>query len=425
MLQREYPSPRADIFFKLSVTRETGVFETIMNASSHTCVQPPTAVPDVSATVDFAAALIRRASVTPCDGGCQPLIAQRLARLGFTIESFDCGEVSNLYARRGAGSPHLTFIGHTDVVPTGEPEGWRHPPFAAALADGFLHGRGAADMKGSIAAMVTACERALAPGGRGFPGSLSFLLTSDEEGPAVDGVRHALARLDARGERLQYCLVGEPTSETALGDTIKIGRRGSLTGVITVRGRQGHVAYPHLADNPVHRSGALISALADLAWNDGDEVFPDTTLQISNVNAGVGAENVIPGELELNFNIRFSPAQTAAGLRREIERLCRSLPLDCAIEWRPPADPYRSRGAELAALVSAAVADVTGSEPYRSTGGGTSDGRFAAATGAQVVEFGPLNATIHQVNECVGIRDLDRLSEIYQRLIERLADASA
>ncbi len=377
-------------------------------------------MPANSATIELASELIQHASVTPDDGGCQALIADRLEPLGFTTETFDCGKVSNLYARRGTAEPHLTFIGHTDVVPVGSLDAWRFPPFSATQADGFLHGRGAADMKGSVAAMVTACERIFAKGGINSMGSLSLLLTSDEEGEAIDGTRYVLEQLDARGENLQYCLVGEPTSEKTLGDTIKIGRRGSLSGLITVHGIQGHVAYPHLADNPVHRSGALITALAKCDWNDADGVFPDTTLQISNLHAGVGAENVIPGELELNFNIRFSPVQNATALKAQIEKICVDLELDYEIDWSPVTDPYRSAGSHLATIVSSAVFSELGVEPARSTAGGTSDGRFAAASGAEVVEFGPLNATIHQVDECVSIFDLDKLSQVYQRVIERM-----
>ncbi len=378
----------------------------------------------ISATTELASELIQHASVTPDDGGCHALIAERLAPLGFITETFDCGDVSNLYARRGTAEPHLTFVGHTDVVPVGNMDAWRFPPFSATQADGYLHGRGAADMKGSVAAMVTACERIFGKGGNNCAGSLSLLLTSDEEGEAIDGTRYALEQLNARGENLQYCLVGEPTSEQKLGDTIKIGRRGSLTGLITVQGIQGHVAYPHLADNPVHRSGALITALANCNWNDADGVFPDTTLQISNLHAGVGAENVIPGELELNFNIRFSPVQNATGLKAQIEKLCADLELDYEIDWSPVTDPYRSVGSHLATIVSSAVFAELGVEPARSTAGGTSDGRFAAASGAEVVEFGPLNATIHQVDECVSISDLGKLSQVYQRVIEQMISAN-
>lgn len=374
-------------------------------------------------TTDLAAKLIQRKSVTPNDAGCQALVAARLEPLGFKVEFFNCGAVTNLYARRGCVEPHLTFIGHTDVVPTGDPDHWQYPPFAGTCVDGYLHGRGAADMKGSVAAMITACERLFAPGGQGFIGSVSLLLTSDEEGPAVNGTRYALEQLSARGEHLQFCLVGEPTSEVVLGDTIKIGRRGSLTGVITVLGQQGHVAYPHLADNPVHRSGELISALASQCWNDGDAVFPDTTLQITNISAGVGADNVIPGELQLNFNIRYSPAQSPATLKLEIEQLCQRLVPDFNISWRAPSLPYRSGGERLAKVISAAVFDVLGVDSKPSTAGGTSDGRFAAAHGAQVVELGPINATIHQVNECVSTTDLDNLSLVYQKVLEHLSAA--
>ena len=375
-----------------------------------------------SETIRLAADLVRVASVTPNDNGCQAIIAKRLKRLGFNIESLNCGEVSNLYARRGEHKPHLTFVGHTDVVPTGAASDWRYPPFSGTIADGYVHGRGAADMKGSIAAMITACERMFQHKGSEFPASVSFLITSDEEGPAVDGIRYALECLVARGETFDYCLVGEPTSENSLGDTIKVGRRGSLTGRITVRGCQGHVAYPHLADNPIHRSGDLIAKLANKHWSDGDSLFPDSALQISNVFAGVGAHNVIPGELELTFNIRFSPTQTVSGLKREIHAICQATVPDFEIEWQPPSEPYRNRIGSFENSVADRVFEVTGARPLSSAGGGTSDGRFVATTGAQVVELGPLNATIHQLDERVGVADLDTLSTIFQRILERLAE---
>lgn len=375
-----------------------------------------------SETVRLAADLVRVASVTPNDNGCQAIITERLQRLGFCIEPLNSGEVSNLYARRGERKPHLTFIGHTDVVPPGEASNWHHPPYSGTIADGFLHGRGAADMKGSIAAMVTACERFFECKDSENPASVSFLITSDEEGPAIDGTRYALECLVRRGEAFDYCLVGEPTSESSLGDTIKVGRRGSLTGRITVRGCQGHVAYPHLADNPVHRSGILIAKLADKRWSDGDRLFPDSTLQISNISAGAGADNVIPGELELTFNIRFSPAQSVPELKREIHALCQSAVPDFEIRWQPPSEPYRNRIGDFEELVANSVFEVAGTRPLSSAGGGTSDGRFVATTGAQVVELGPLNATIHQLNEKVGIADLDTLSAIFQRILECLTE---
>lgn len=377
--------------------------------------------PKHSPTTRLASDLVRVASVTPNDNGCQSIIAERLARLGFTTESLDCGEVSNLYARRGTDRPSLIFIGHTDVVPPGEISSWRYPPFDGTLADGFLHGRGAADMKGSIAAMVTACERLFAHWSRKIPANVSLLITSDEEGPAIDGTRYALERLVSRGESFDYCLVGEPTSEKTLGDTIKVGRRGSISGRINVRGRQGHVAYPHLADNPIHRGGTLIEKLTGQCWSDGDELFPDSNLQISNIYAGVGADNVIPDELVMSFNIRFSPEQTVSGLKREIHALCQSVIPEFEIKWQLPSDPYRNSDGDFENQVASRVFEVTGTRPKRSASGGTSDGRFVAATGAQVVELGPLNATIHQLDERVSIADLDTLSIIYQRILEHLA----
>ncbi len=372
-------------------------------------------------TLALAAQLVRVPSVTPDDRGCQAQLAARLERIGFKTEALNCGAVSNLYAKRGRAAPHLTFVGHTDVVPPGDADAWLYPPFSATVADGMLYGRGAADMKGSIAAMVTACERLFARGGAGFDGTLSMLITSDEEGPAVAGTRHALAELTERGETFQYCLVGEPTSEKTLADTIKVGRRGSLSATLTVRGQQGHVAYPQLADNPIHRAGPLVAHLAQYRWHDGDELFPDTALQISNIHAGVGADNVIPAELKLNFNIRYSPAQRAESLIHDIETLCRAHTDNCVIEWQEPSHPYHSQNGHFAELVGDAVYAELGTRARRSSSGGTSDGRFVASTGAEVVELGPLNATIHQVNECVSVRDLDRLSNIYQRVIEQLA----
>ena len=370
-------------------------------------------------TISLARKLVERRSITPEDEGCQQIIVSRLECMGFEIETMDCGEVNNLWARKGTKSPLLTFVGHTDVVPIGNESEWTYPPFSATLADGFLHGRGAADMKGSIAAIITACERFFACQ-NSFVGSVSLLITSDEEGVAIDGTRYVLDQLLNRFEVIDYCLVAEPTSEIVLGDTMKVGRRGSLSGEIVVYGKQGHVAYPHLADNPIHRAGELISGLASMKWNDGDELFPNTTLQISNVNSGVGAANVIPGLLHLNMNFRYSPATDARTLIRQVEDLCRELKLNYEATWTNSADSYYNDSKFFSGVVSEAVSRTINRTPKLSTAGGTSDGRFVAKSGAQVVELGPLNTTIHRVNECVGIEDLNQLSLIYEQILENL-----
>ena len=370
-------------------------------------------------TISLARKLVERRSITPEDEGCQQIIVSRLECMGFEIETMDCGEVNNLWARKGTKSPLLTFVGHTDVVPIGNESEWTYPPFSATLADGFLHGRGAADMKGSIAAIITACERFFACQ-NSFVGSVSLLITSDEEGVAIDGTRYVLDQLLNRFEVIDYCLVAEPTSEIVLGDTMKVGRRGSLSGEIVVYGKQGHVAYSHLADNPIHRAGELISGLASMKWNDGDELFPNTTLQISNVNSGVGAANVIPGLLHLNMNFRYSPATDARTLIRQVEDLCRELKLNYEATWTNSADSYYNDSKFFSGVVSEAVSRTINRTPKLSTAGGTSDGRFVAKSGAQVVELGPLNTTIHRVNECVGIEDLNQLSLIYEQILENL-----
>ena len=370
-------------------------------------------------TISLARELVGRRSITPEDGDCQQIIASWLESMGFQIETMDCGEVKNLWARKGTKSPLLTFIGHTDVVPIGNESEWTYPPFSATLADGFLHGRGAADMKGSIAAIITACERFFACQ-NSFVGSVSLLITSDEEGVAINGTRYALDQLLNRSEIIDYCLVAEPTSEVVLGDTMKVGRRGSLSGEIVVYGKQGHVAYPHLADNPIHRAGELISGLASMKWNDGDELFPNTTLQISNVNSGVGVANVIPGLLHLNMNFRYSPATNARTLTKQVENLCRELKLNYEATWTNSADSYYNESRFFTSVVSEAVSRTINRMPKLSTAGGTSDGRFVAKSGAQVVELGPLNTTIHRVNECVGLDDLNQLSLIYEQILKIL-----
>lgn len=373
----------------------------------------------MSATLDLAQALIRRHSITPADEGCQPLLAERLAAIGFTIEMLPFGEVSNLWARRGQRSPLYCFAGHTDVVPTGPVERWRHPPFSATLHDGMLHGRGSADMKGSIAAMVTACERFVAAH-PDHPGSIAFLITSDEEGPAIDGTVKVIETLAGRGEKIDWCLVGEPTSTSQIGDVVKSGRRGSLNGRLVVRGSQGHVAYPHLARNPVHWASAALTELVATEWDRGNDHFPATTFQISNIHAGTGATNVIPGELELLFNFRFSTEVTSEVLQQRVEALLERHQLDYTLDWSLSGNPFLTPAGELLDATLAAIEAVTGRRAEVNTAGGTSDGRFIAPTGAQVLELGPLNATIHKIDECVAAADLDTLSTIYQQLLERL-----
>ena len=370
-----------------------------------------------NATIELAKMLIERPSVTPDDAGCQEILSSRLLHYGYQIENMDAGSVSNLWARRGTESPNLTFVGHTDVVPTGDLSEWIHPPFSATEQDGMLYGRGAADMKGSIAAMITAIERFHSKH-NSFDGSMSLLITSDEEGVAVDGTRQVLEKLDARSEKIDYCLVGEPTSESSLADTIKIGRRGSLCCDIVVRGKQGHVAYPHLADNPIHRAGRLIAGIAEMEWDDGDEFFPATTLQISNIKAGVGAGNVIPGELRFSMNYRYSPNSEISDLIDDVESLCKRLNLDYEAVWDHSANPYYTRATNFVGMVTDAVGEVANKSPKISTDGGTSDGRFVAETDAEVVELGPLNETIHKINECVSMADLTQLSQIYERVME-------
>lgn len=370
-----------------------------------------------STTIALAKQLINRHSVTPKDAGCQELLADHLEPLGYQVERMNFGPVSNLWARMGNEAPNLTFVGHTDVVPSGDESEWTHPPFSAIEVDGMLYGRGAADMKGSIAAMITAIER-FHDRYDSFRGSMSLLITSDEEGVAKDGTRRVLESLSTRSEKIDYCLVGEPTSEISVCDTIKIGRRGSLGCNIVVNGKQGHVAYPHLADNPIHRAGKLIAGLTELRWNDGDEYFPETTLQISNIHAGVGAENVIPGQLNLSLNCRYSPNSDVDTLINDVETLCKSLGLDYETVWDHSANSYYTKNPHFAGVVAEAVCRVLGYKPKASTEGGTSDGRFVAETGAQVAELGPLNATIHKVNECVSASDLDLLSQVYEQVLE-------
>ena len=372
-----------------------------------------------AATLRLARELIARRSITPEDGGCQELLAERLVRLGFAIEPIRRGEVTNLWARRGEARPLLCFIGHTDVVPTGPVEKWHSDPFVPTERDGKLFGRGAADMKTSIAAFVVAVEGFLArhPSPRG---SIALLITSDEEGPAVDGTTKVVELLKNRGEGIDYCLVGEPTCVSRLGDTIKNGRRGSLSGTLRVRGVQGHVAYPHLAKNPVHLAVPALTELAATEWDRGNESFPPTTWQISNIHGGTGAANVIPGEVEILFNFRFSTASSPQRLKARVGSILDRHGLDYELNWSLSGTPYLTPRGKLVETLSAAIRDITGATPEVSTTGGTSDGRFVAEVCSEVVEFGPVNASIHKLNEHVDLGAIESLREIYQGLLGRL-----
>ncbi len=372
-----------------------------------------------SPTLELTIDLISRASVTPQDVGCQQLMCDRLAAIGFNIEPLRFADVDNFWARRGITGPLLCFAGHTDVVPTGPVEQWHTPPFQPEIRDGLLYGRGAADMKGSLAAMVTACERFVA-NHPDHKGSIAFLITSDEEGPSINGTVKVVEHLEARNEKIDWCLVGEPTSSNVVGDVIKNGRRGSLNGIIKVHGVQGHIAYPQLAKNPIHLAVPALTVLATIEWDRGNEFFPPTSFQISNIKGGTGATNVIPGELEIIFNFRFSTESTEAGLRQRVHEVLDQHNLDYTIDWALSGNPFLTAKGELVEATQKAIRSVVGIETELSTNGGTSDGRFIAPTGAQVLELGPLNATIHKLNECVAVEDLDTLSDIYEQLLENL-----
>ena len=373
----------------------------------------------MSETLELAKQLIARRSVTPEDAGCQALMIERLEAIGFTIERLRFGEVDNFWARRGDAEPLYAFAGHTDVVPTGDEANWKYPPFEPTLDDGMLYGRGAADMKGSLAAMVTACEHFVAAH-PDHKGSIGFLITSDEEGPAVDGTVKVVEHLEARGEKMTGCLVGEPSSTARVGDVIKNGRRGSLGGKLIVRGVQGHVAYPHLAKNPIHLAAPALAELVAAQWDAGNEFFPATTFQISNINSGTGATNVIPSELEVWFNFRFSTEVTPEELQRQVEAILNRHGLNYNLKWELSGLPFLTPSGALVDAAVKAVQAVTGQTPELSTAGGTSDGRFIAPTGAQVLELGPLNATIHKVDECVSVADLDLLSLMYEHILQEL-----
>ena len=373
----------------------------------------------MSQALELTQDLLARRSITPADEGCQELIAARLARVGFGIETMPFGQVTNLWARRGRGGPVFCFAGHTDVVPTGPLEEWRSDPFVPALRDGVLYGRGAADMKSGLAAMVTATEEFLATH-PAHSGSLAFLITSDEEGPSIDGTQRVAEVLRMRGEHIDWCVVGEPSSEVSIGDTIKVGRRGSLSGRLTVHGVQGHVAYPQLAGNPIHSLAPALAELVSRKWDEGTEHFQPTTFQVSNLNAGTGAPNVIPGELKARFNLRYSPVQTLTRLKTTVEDILRSHGVRYTLEWYVSGEPFYTAPGVLSNAVAAAVAEVTGVPPKLSTAGGTSDGRFIAPLGAEVVELGVVSATIHKVNECVRVADIEALHRMYCNLLRRL-----
>ena len=373
----------------------------------------------MSQALELTKNLIARRSLTPADEGCQEILAARLAASGFHLERLRFGSVDNLWARRGRTAPLFCFAGHTDVVPTGPLEEWTSDPFTPVIRAGRLYGRGAADMKSGLAAMVTAAEAFV----REHPqhhGSIGFLITSDEEGPSIDGTKRVVETLQARGEKIDWCLLGEPSSEARLGDVIKVGRRGSLSGRLTVHGVQGHIAYPHLADNPVHALAPALAELTARCWDSGTEHFQPTSFQVSNLICGTGAPNVIPGELKARFNLRYSPVQTLAGLKATVEEILKRHQVRHSLEWYVSGEPFYTAPGVLSAAVSAVVSEVCGSAPQLSTGGGTSDGRFIAPYGAQVVELGVVNATIHKVDEWVQVEDIEVLERMYVGILRRL-----
>nr|WP_158162233.1 succinyl-diaminopimelate desuccinylase [Vibrio mimicus] len=363
--------------------------------------------------------LISRQSVTPADAGCQDLMIARLKALGFEIESMVFEDTTNFWARRGTQSPLFVFAGHTDVVPAGPLAQWHTPPFEPTVIDDFLHGRGAADMKGSLACMIVAVERFIAENPN-HQGSIGFLITSDEEGPFINGTVRVVETLMARNEMIDMCIVGEPSSTLAVGDVVKNGRRGSITGDLKVKGTQGHVAYPHLANNPVHKALPALAELATTQWDEGNAYFPPTSFQIPNLQAGTGASNVIPGEFDVQFNFRFSTELTDEEIKRRVHSVLDAHGLDYDLKWTLSGQPFLTDAGELLAAVVAAVEEVNHQAPALLTTGGTSDGRFIAQMGAQVVELGPVNATIHKVNECVRITDLEKLTDMYQKTLNHL-----
>ena len=370
-------------------------------------------------TLELSQQLIQRPSVTPKDEGCLELLAERLATSGFEYHALPFAEVSNAWIRKGTEAPLFVFAGHTDVVPTGPEENWSHPPFAATIAGGQLHGRGAADMKTAIAAMTIACEEFISEH-PDHKGSIGFLLTSDEEGPATNGTVKVVEHLQQQNVAIDYCLVGEPSSTSHVGDTIKNGRRGSLCAQLTVTGKQGHVAYPHLANNPIHALTQILAELSAIEWDQGNDHFPATTFQVSNINSGTGAENVIPGQAEAAFNLRFSTEITADEIKQKIAAVIAKYEIESDLVWRLSGNPFLTAEGRLVEACQQAIQSVTGRETELSTGGGTSDGRFIAPTGAEVVELGVINASIHQIDEHSDIEELNQLTKIYGAVLRQL-----
>jgi succinyl-diaminopimelate desuccinylase len=368
--------------------------------------------------------LISRPSLTPRDEGCQILIAERLEKLGFAIEHMRFNEVDNLWARRGTQAPLLVFAGHTDVVPPGPLDAWTSPPFEPTERDGYLYGRGAADMKSGLAAMIIAAENFIKKQ-PDFEGSIAFLITSDEEGPTNhDGTKRVIQELINRNEKIDYCIVGEASSEKKLGDQIRVGRRGSLSGKLIIRGKQGHVAFPHLAENPIHIAAPALNELTAAIWDNGNEFFPPTTFQISNIHAGTGVGNVIPGTLDILFNFRFSTAISVDELKKRVNAILTKYALNFDLTWELSGEPFLTLTNKLIPAVQNAIKTITGQTPHLSTGGGTSDARFIATTGAEVIELGPINATVHQINECINVDDLTLLEKIYQIIMENIYDGN-
>ena len=373
-------------------------------------------------TLTLAMALIAQPSVTPDDHGCQPLLISRLTAMGFQIETLRFGETDNFYAVYGQHGPLLCFAGHTDVVPAGDESSWTSPPFVPTQRNGYLYGRGAADMKSSIAAFVTACERLLAVQ-PDLPIRLAFLITSDEEGDGFDGTKRVVETLRHRGEHIDYCIVGEPTAVTKVGDMIKNGRRGSLSGTLVIHGKQGHVAYPHLASNPVHLAATALAELVNTHWDDGNSYFPPTGFQISNIHAGTGAGNVIPADMTVQFNFRFSTESTAESLQQRVEAILDQYDLNYDLQWSLSGEPFLTTAGKLTDAAQAAIQSVCGISTELSTTGGTSDGRFIKAIATELIELGPVNATIHQIDECVNVTDIAQLSAIYEKIIKILAQS--
>ena len=378
----------------------------------------------MTSTLDLAQQLISIPSVTPNDLGCQKIIADRLSKIGFKIENLRFGDVDNLWARAGTKSPLFVFAGHTDVVPTGPVEQWSSDPFTPTITDDMMTGRGTADMKSSIAAMVCACEQFLSDDKAITAlencGSIAFLITSDEEGPAIDGTVKVIDHLEKNNEKIDWCLVGEPSSTTSVGDVIKNGRRGSITGDLTIHGIQGHIAYPHLAKNPIHMFAGALKDLCNETWDEGNEHFPPTSFQISNINGGTGASNVIPGDLKVQFNLRFSTAITDQQIQQRIEAILDNHKLEYTLDWSISGQPFLTADGKLVEAAKQAIKSVCAIDTELSTAGGTSDGRFIAPTGAQVVELGPVNESIHKIDENINIHELDKLTDIYLDILKRL-----